>query len=225
MKKENGKTGLIVLVVILSILVVGLASYIVYDKVIKNVEEVVNNENTHNNQEKNKNEETTDKIGQVLNSSMGQFVVDKTGFVYYIPNECWKKNNAIDEYKLNFTEESKKNLGQYGTYQLEVDISPGNEEKDLVEAYKLDLSNIKSAYEVEFGNSGTMVYIIFIDNTGKVNELQFNVISPEQFSVKLYKDIRGYENIVSVVSNSSFGGQSAILIDKFGNEYNYYGAY
>lgn len=68
------------------------------------------------------------------------------------------------------------------------------------------------------------ISIIFIDNDGKVNELQFSAVSQELIEVNLYRNVGEYENIVSVVSTSSYGGNSAILIDKDGNEYEYAGA-
>lgn len=242
MKKELNK-GLLVLVVILSLLVVGLSSYLIYDKVFKgdnNVnkendlvdndinkeEDKVDDENIVNNIFDNSNDDEeiqdnveviTGKFGQVLNSGIGEFIVDKTGVVYYIPAKSW--NSFGTEYKLNFNDKDKKRLGKYGVYQVEIDMYPGNNDKDSIEAYKLDLFNIKSVYEVEVGNGGSAISIIFLGNDGKVSKLSFVGESPEKNSLDFYKNIEGYSNIVSVVQNNSYDGNDAILIDKDGNEF------
>ena len=59
MEKKN--TGLIVLVIILSLLVVGLGGFIVYDKVLSN-NEVENNDNTDLNDDINSDVENNDNI-------------------------------------------------------------------------------------------------------------------------------------------------------------------
>ena len=88
--------------------------------------------------------------------------------------------------------------------------------------YKLDLKDIKAGYEVYFGNGGTSDSIIFIDKNGKINELYFEYLG--KWNITLYKNVGDYKDIVSVVPNKGIASFFAILIDKDGNEFKYYGA-
>lgn len=173
--------------------------------------------NINNNQEKEN--EVIEKKGHTLDSNVGKFIVDKDGSVYY---ENYKNINYMGS-TYNLTETNLSVLGtkqQYTNYTYQT--SPiCNIETDgcTIEAYKLDLTNISSAYEVPFGNGGSTIVIILLSYDGKVHELKFELASNK---VELSKDVSSYKDIVSVVPNMSFGGQGTILIDKNGNKYNYY---
>jgi len=88
MKKENSKTGLVVLVVILSILVVGLTSYIVYDKFVKEDEEVKENPKNDlvENESQNKVINYQKIIGDEYIGTDGNYGIIERENIEYIPN-------------------------------------------------------------------------------------------------------------------------------------------
>ena len=211
-------------------MVVGLSSYLIYDKVFgddntkNNESDVIENNNmTHDNLsnvELDDNELVIEGIfGQNLYTGVGNFVVDRTGLVYYIPEKSWIRFGS--EYKLNFSNEDKEKLGEYGIYQVEIDMYPSIDDnvKDSIEAFKLNLSNIKSVYEIEIGNGGSAISIMFLSNDGKVSELNFVGETPNKVSLKFKKNIDGYNNIVSIIQDGSYDGSGPIFIDKDGKEY------
>ena len=104
MEKKN--TGLIVLVIILSLLVVGLSSFIIYDKVLKSEDNNANfgeitNEKNDSNLDSNTNKEniTTEEIKEIF-----EFVFDymELPFVYCGEYESITDiNDAMDMYRLS----------------------------------------------------------------------------------------------------------------------------
>lgn len=175
-----------------------------------------NNSNNNTNEVNNNNQ--IEKKGHTLNSSIGTFIVDKDGSVYYENYDeitymgMPYKLTAKDLYVLG-TKKEHKNY----TYQSEPLC---NLEKGCtVEAYKLNLTNVSSAYEVTFGNGGASGAIIFLTYDGKVHELSFRFYSENK--IELTTDVSKYPNIVSVVKNMQFGGHGAMLIDANGNKYDY----
>ena len=186
--------------------------------------EINNNENTVNDNETttNNNENIVlEKKGHTLDTSVGKFIIDKDGLVYY-------ENYETITYMGVTYELTTKDLTTLGTKQQYTNYTYQNaptcniEEGCNVEAYKLDLENISSVYEVTFGNGSATIGIIFLTYEGEVHELMFNLAETDK--IVSTKNVSEYSNIVSVVPNMSFGGHSAILIDKNGNKYEYNGA-
>lgn len=205
--------SLLILVIILSLLVVGLSSYLIYDKVIMN----------ENNDSEVVEEETSQVFGHKLDSEVGTFIVNKDGNVYYNPYEKWTGSHST--INLEFSEENKKILGNYGKYSVETyssNLMP-NENDTTFEGYKLELSNISSAYSMYFGNGSINNSIIFIDVNGKISELYFEV-NQDKINITLYKNVEGYNDIATIVSNCSSMACSAILIDRNNKQYQYFGA-
>lgn len=97
MKKDNSKIGLIVLVIILSVLVIGLSSYLIYDKLINNKEE-----NIVDNKEKNKN--IKDDVLAELLPIIGL-------------NNDNKTSKDCDSLSPKFIFEGSKRLDSYSKYQ------------------------------------------------------------------------------------------------------------
>lgn len=107
MEKKN--TGLIVLVIILSLLVVGLSGFIVYDKVLSN-NEVENNDNnindTTNNNEVNNNTDTNNNNDIVNDNDLLNQYKDK------ITNGIWYKNGTVFSFR---NEKTAFSIGKYGS--------------------------------------------------------------------------------------------------------------
>lgn len=167
----------------------------------------------------NKSEPQIEKKGHTIESSVGKFIIDKDGSVYYINF----KELTLLGVKYTLTESDLSILGTKNTYKnytYQNEPSCSIETGCEIEGYKLDLSNISSAYEVYFGNGASTTTIIFLSYDGLVHELTFE-IQTSNINIELKKDVCNCQNIVSVVPNVSFSGSSALLIDKNGNKYNY----
>ena len=175
----------------------------------ENKDEIINKENIK-----------TNKLGHTLNSTVGKFIIDKDGLVYYEASSTAILLGA--EYKI-----TNKDLEQFGkkqryinyTYQAEP-LCDINKEGCIVNGYKLDLENISSAYEIYNGNGGTLVNILFLTYDGIIHELSFK-LGEEACTIKLTKNVSKYPNIVSIVPTVSFGGHGTMIIDKNGNKYHY----
>lgn len=229
--KNSSNGGLIFLIIVL-ILLLGASIYYIYTLKQKTnepiqsdylKEEIKDKEDTTiNNDEQEKTEENTlkEKKGHVLNSTVGKFIVDKNGIVYY---ENVEKFNFLG-IESQLTEETLSVLGtkeKYinNTYQNSSDCVIETS-GCTVEAYKLDLTNISSAYEVYQGNGAIDISIIFLSYDGIISELIFKEES-EKIKITLNKNNSKYSNIVSIVPNTSISGNSVFLIDKYGNKYTY----
>lgn len=219
-KKKN--TGFVVLIVILSILVVGLASYIIYDKFV-DTNESQNNNVEEELSDKDNNEIINERKGQVLNTKIGTIIISENGDVYYAPYEKWAE---YEDYELNFDEKDEEIIGHYKTYVVTNYIHDIYSEADKnFKGYKIPLNNIKYAYEFKFGQD-VNISILFINDKGQVSELfAYNVGQTSKTNVILNKNIGDFKNIVNIVSNydSMKLRTNAILIDAYGNEYIYEG--
>ena len=232
---KNTSTGGLIFIIIILILALGASIYYIYTL---KTEEKVNNkcaENEEikeenkpvenipeNNEEKKEDEEEklTIKKGHVLSSTIGNFIIDKTGIVYYENFEEFE----ISGIKIKLTEEVLSTLGKKekyvnNTYQNATDCVI-EASGCTVEGYKLDLEYISSAYETYNGNGEISTSIIFISYDGQVSELIFKEKDEKQ-TIEITKNNPKYKDIVSVVPNKSFGGNSTILIDKYGNKHEY----
>ena len=211
MEKGKNNRGLVTL---LLLIILGLAGYIVYDKVLFKEEpkEVKENDSIQEQVEEN-NAILKNDVGQVLNSIYGTFVIDTDGNVYFKPNE--KVNSA--GFDAIFKKESS--LGITKTYQIE--IYEANPSEHGFEGYKLDLTNIVSGYEIYRGNGG-FKYVLFIDKVGSVYQLNFAIDTENgEIDYSNVEKLTDYNNIVSIVETHTFEGYRAVLIDRNNKQYRY----
>lgn len=99
----------------------------------------------------------------------------------------------------------------------EIDLSSCGIKENTGE-YKLNLSDITSAYSFIFGNYSRNLHILLLDKSGNLSELAIE-FTPEGMSTELNKNVKN--NIETVLYKLYTGGHGAITIDKVGNE-NYY---
>ena len=155
-------------------------------------------------------------------SSLGEIVITNLGNVYYVPSDevlydgGWEEVTIIDD----------QNIGLRKKYKIngynESDDGNGNLVPTEFNGYKLNITNVQSAYNIYFGTGGESKSVIIVGKDGKISE--FGVYKAVNgFKMVLEHNIDGYNNIVSVVPQHSFGGNSALLIDKNGKYYNYFG--
>ena len=200
MEKKN--TGLIVLVMILSLLVVGLGGFIVFDKVLSN--DKIEDSNIDNNNEDSSNDtkEENDKKYQyslinrtelqAVRNGYVEVVVDTEGNAYltlignldYVNDDSLK--TSLLKLQKNFKEYSPKNY-----------ISQSGEK--ILTGYKLDVERVLTVYFVNMGNGGSS-YFVFVKENGTLSYLSNDsIIYDGEINLK---DINNLDNIVSVVENT-----------------------
>lgn len=198
-------------IAILSVLVLLLGGYLLYDKVL--VKEEKPNEEKTNVNEENKNTGTTTDEGkneqieekskymlkpstvlQKINGSKFEVVIDNTGKAYLLYNDKIKDSLA-----------SKFSQNEIGGYK-----APGG---STMNSYKL-LDNVITAYSVDEGNSG-MSYFVFILKNGELAFLwESDIYFKEQINIKKIDNIK---NVTTIIQGFSFGAYNAYAVDLNGN--------
>lgn len=130
-------------------------------------------------------------------------VVSSNGDVYLDVNTY---NNKID----------LSSCGVKGSY---TNVLPNTTETNNFEGYKLNVTNIISAYTFYFGNNTNSYSLLMLDKEGNITEL---VITSETNGIKtkMEKNTQ-FSNIITVVDKMYTGAHGAIVVDKNGNEYYY----
>ena len=171
-----------------------------YAQIVKD-DDIVSNSNLSD-------DSLNNNFGEVLEFTFGKIIIDTTGEVYY---ESYKNATFFGQ---SATLSSETVLGNALTFSTKVyQTGPNSFEFN---GYKLNYSNIKSAYSVYLGNGAAHEYVILLDNSGNVYALEFKITNGE-YDLVNQSSLSQYKNIVSVVPTMSFGGHGALLIDKEGN--------
>ena len=211
----DSKVGILIicmlsaLFVIVGFIVVGKVNNkcVIDDEINDNVEGVVDNKT-----------EDVNIYGHTLSEDIGKFIVSKKGDVYFIPSS----NPNFRGVSINL-DLSNESIFIKGTYTVEEYFdSPDSNGVSNIEGYKINLSNIRSAYSFYFGQSGSQKSILFLDVDGRVNELVFED-NFGMISTSLFRNVENLSNIVTVVDNTQCCGEAAMLIDKNGNQIGYSG--
>lgn len=162
-------------------------------------------------QEKQENQEekmTINRLGQSFDTKTGKYIIEKDYSVYYIPKE--------DFYGIKI--EIPEDIGKYGKYNTKDVYSPApiiDEYDGSFNGYKLNLSDITSAYLFIFGNYTRNLHILLLDKSGNLSELAIE-FTPDGMSTELNKNVKS--NIETVLYKLYTGGHGAIIIEKNGNE-------
>lgn len=225
MEKNSGSK---ILIVVLLIACLGLGGFIVYDKVINKDSNCPKEENVVTNctdkqvteTTTNNNENTKEKTrnNQILITKPGKIIVDKSGDAYLILDENYNNYNKIQ----NATGMGK--IGKYGEYKVDgyrnrMSMDDTEEDMSTFTGYKLDLSNIVSAYYVEIGQSDYHQTYLFVKEDGTVDMLAFEIGTSAK--AILEKNVSKQANIVSVTQSATFDSRIAQLVDKEGNTYDF----
>lgn len=206
-------------------LIIALLVIIVIIAIVILIQQPENNNNIENNnivnETENNNQQEIIKLGQSFSTNIGTYIIDKEGYVYFIPNSSVSNSKELEEFGT---------YGYYNTKEVYVpNPMPENEEElGCFYGYKLDLTNIKSGYNF---NTEEKEYVLFTDNNGKLNEISYKMVEIEENSfeiqlvdIKLTKNVSNYNNIVNIVKTTDEDGEYVKLINKSGNQYAYYGA-
>ena len=194
---EEKRTGLIVLVVILSLLLGGLGGYILSDKVLINkCDEPVKVEDS-----KSEIVDSYQKFSQKLKSELSRF--NSSDMAYQ------SVNSSVVGYYAAYLNEKGSLYVKY--FNSDLNSKYGD--------YKI-ADGVLSFYIVPSGQGGGNV-LYFINEDGTVGSADVEYGANSNITIK--NDL-GYKNIVSVVSGGFgmeySGGYSAIFIDIDGNMFN-----
>lgn len=227
---ENKKSNIAIIVLI--ILLVISIGYIGYDKLLKNdvntttsnisnTNATTNNSNTSSSQtEETKQSENTKDAATIFYENMVKnrdvvvdydhginIVMDKDGNVYYSANNI---------------EKSAGTKGQYAIDGYMAGIDENGKMSNVLNGYKLDVSNVVAIYYCASGNGGWMDYIL-IKSNGTIARLTYSTYTKNNSPVvnieKFEETVSGYTNIVSVETSNSWDAHSYNLIDINGNIY------
>lgn len=234
-KKENKKDNqnnkaLIVLAIILSILVLGLSGFIVYDKVLSNNDKTIDNKNNNDNKTDNDDKQddntkddkntggTTNKDcptgnqykynvskrkqTQVIQTRYFQVIVDTAGDAYV--SVVGYPNFDDDKNNLIKFEKTFKEYAPEGTWYFD----PG--EPDTISAYKLNVGKILSVSYVDVGNGGAGGYIFIKENGTLSFFLDYTIFGTGNIEVK---NIEGIKNVVSIQQATASAPLYAVTID------------
>lgn len=184
MEKKN--TGLVVLVIILSLLVLGLGGYIVYDKVLKN----------------------KDFINKEINNKISSIKIDNS--LDYVYDADYSYDNKYKEFDRNFAgeESGKKTIDYYGIY---VEYNMG---KQYLSDLKVPYININSEAAKKVNDKMKNLYFDSAKDFDTCAEESFKGIEygPSCSQILTYRTYE-YEDILSVVVISSIQATSTWLLN------------
>ena len=193
MEKKN--TGMKVAIVILSILVVGLLGYVLYDKVL-NTDDIIVNDNSHI--EENKKEE-------IINNGNNQVIDNNTNGDSSIDiNKLYNIGKSDYNFiKREYTSNSSFNLSTDGKVYIGFDKY---------------MSNISNASDILLDSNLSVLYILTKD--GLLYKYDTNNNGNNYTAAK----VEGYSNVVKMINyttNKANGGGCSylVIIDTKGNYY------
>lgn len=210
-KKSMG-TGITILIVILIVCVLGMGSFIVYDKAIMN-NNVNSNEKNNNKNEENGVSSKDYNSEKNINNSYELFAENLKAQISKIYNES--NDGEISSWNDKYTIKMDKNRSLYITYH-------DSKLNKQFNNYKI-ADNILSYYVVQTGQGGGKT-LYFINENGTVGsaDIEYGVLysTDDVKQIPVKKDL-GYKNIVSVIEAgfgvSVSGISEAIFIDINGN--------
>lgn len=210
---SNNKKGKNIIIIILSLLLALSLAAVVY--LYLNKEEC----NLETNKEVDQTEENEEITYDDITISSDNDSTLSTSINYSVSNEVLgivAVDNNGDAYLLNVAVESDEigsKIGESTQYEMSIPGTMGT----TYDGYKLDASNIVSAYIFEWGNGGITYDIVLIDKDNMASILRLTSVSPADYKIAeavYYNNVKS--NIISAVAKT---GSSYNLIDLDGNRY------
>lgn len=210
--KRRRPIGWMVATAVFAVISVGAVSFAIIGAMTKNnadtecavAEESKKSEEAATPEEEVKTKTIADTGKGYVYSSMyhGVFYVTNTGDVYYVPSERFTSGNENIEFKVKYSDD----LGEKGKFTLEYDDfddwGPWADNQGAatftVNGYKLDLQNIVSVTEGQYGQQKINASTIFIDQEGNLSTLTSTSLYEKTVSYTLRKNV---EKDVRSVSN------------------------
>lgn len=191
---ENKNKKYIVLVAILMILVLGLGSFIVYDKVLKE-DKTTNNENSNS---ENSNNENTN-VSETSNP-----------FELFRNNLIQERNEKFDESKdrsLSYSLNEKTAMGNY-FYELSLnkdgDLIVNFSQSDLIDRYGNSVvlaHNVLLFNSVNVGNGGMKV-LYFVKEDGTVSSINLEQQLEVKGDFNVTDNVGNFKDIINIIPSS-----------------------
>ena len=164
---EKKNTWFIILVIVLVVMVIGLTSYIVYDKVMDSKRDNVTvriNKNDENN--------NTEKLGKELFDKFTAFGDFWSGEIY--SNKNLNYNNLDNSTRLIMALENAKNFIYYEKTDYEYeDIIVNEKEPTVFPYFKLSIKDFENSYKNLFGQDKNVSYEKFFSDSFYTESFQF----------------------------------------------------
>ena len=216
----NQGKGKTILIVILFLAVVGLAGYIVYDKIInKEVKPETNTEGKviQNTTIENKTNlfAKHKSIIQSLHTGYVDIIIDTGGNAYLRLDTSFSYDKRVIEavegdYQKHFIE---------GYHTLSCFAE---DEREIFNGIKLPISKVVAAYNIRMGTDQEDFYVMFLTQDGTLSRLSLKTII-RQKEIVLDKKIQNLSNIATVVqsatSNECTGSYQVLAIESDGTEH------
>ena len=222
---ENKSNGKNIIITLLSVLLVVSIIYIGYDKLLKKDTNITSTTDVNSNTSSSQNNETKqsepvkdaatifyenmvkNRKVTVDNDHGINIVMDKDGNVYYSANSVEKSVGTKGEYTID-------------GYMSGIDAN--GKMINVLNGYKLNVSNVVAIYYCASGNGGWMDYVL-IKADGTIARLTYSTYTKNNSKVvsieKFEETVSSYKNIVSVETANSWDAHGYNLIDINGNIY------
>ena len=223
MEKEKTGKGKNIVIVILILIILSLAGYLIYNQLMNKKEQKKENIQVSEKESSNFDLKNKSEI-QTLEASDGYYIIiAKDGTVYLNVSEINDSETSVFDNLL------KK---QYQEYEIEdycTDISCPNGNK--IQAVKLNVDNVVSAYKVINGQSPELYEIYFIKTDGTLSKINlgqiiYNATEQNNLNLEIENNINNLTNIVAItqsqsaITMESSGYHYAIAIEKDGTTHN-----
>ncbi len=233
-EKVHSGTGLKVACGALALAVLGLGGFIVYDKFFATQPEKTETSISTQKQAKSLDAEKQEQVTKNDNGfvteydSIGQFVVDGNGDVFFDPNEEFPQQEHMEAFNMSFKDENVD--GEKGVYSFnkeKLNYHPtGDDGKEVeITGYKLKLKNIISIVKVDIGQQAVDYKWLAIDQNGNAYLV---IVKPggmigHDMSKSLEAKVRvrktKYENVVSASIINAGDSVSTVITDKNGSHF------
>lgn len=196
---ENKNTGLIVLAVILSVAVLGLGGFIIYDKILSDNTKVDVNENNFQN---NEDKSAIDNSKISMTSFYGNSVAIVSNGEVYLNVNC---NNALleEQLKLFYGNEILKTLNKTRQIYKEYTFDNFEYNNSNFMGMKLNTNNVSNVYEYIYGQSmGNDYGLILLNEDKTVSMISLYSLINGNSNVK---NISGLSNIEKIITENNDG--------------------
>ena len=206
-----------IVIIILTILVLGLGGYLIYDKVITREETPVKDEQQNTESDKvieqnDKNIETNENKFSLKKGTFTQRVEGAEDFVVIVDNgQAYLTYDGDD-----MTNNIRAITSKFTSYKINNYIIDLSNPDAGVNCYKLEqLNNVVAVYDLYQGNNGVTYFTFILDN-GKVALIkEEELLHDGKINVQI---LEGLENIVTFVQARTVGAYNSYAIDINGNQ-------
>lgn len=200
------------IIAVLSILVIGLGGFLLYDKVLSSKDKSKIITETSTEKDSNNKDDYVKTFYQNLKNNRTvsvdydhniNVVMDKEGNIYYsgdiVKSLGEKKEYSIDGYQAGIDNNGKMS--------------------NVLSGYKLNVSDVVMFFYGASGNGGWRDYI-FVKSDGTIAKLTYSISYDKKVTIEKFEEnVSGYTNIVGIQTANSWDAHGYKLIDINGKVY------